>query len=171
MADFVKPEIADAVSGLGLDQSTIDTISSVGTKAITAGITSEVTGKTDFGTSFTNSLINSGANIAGNAAANTISDQFANATAVDQQITGAEDGNTKDQDELKTELADAWANRDVNTVNSLLNGNQITADDARTMFDLTDDDLGLLTSSGLNFYSGDSDTKTTTTLTDSSTGS
>lgn len=168
VADFVKPEIADAVSDLGLDQSTINQISSAGTKAITAGLTAEITGRGDFATAFTNSVVNSTANTTANLVTNSITDQFQSVETVDRQITGAQDGNTKDQEELKTELADAWANRDVNTVNDLLTNNQISADDARTMFDLTDDDMTMLTSNGLNFYNAeDTDIKTTTSLTSS----
>jgi hypothetical protein len=175
VSDFVKPEIADAVSDLGFDESTVNQITNIGTKAISAGLTSEITGKNDFATSFTNSVINSTTNLASNSIANTVTnsigDQFATAEATDKEITGAEDGNAVDQEEVKTSLADAWANRDINEVNNLLNTNSLTADDARTMFDLTDDDMDMLVDSGIKFNVADEDIKTTTDLTSADTSS
>lgn len=170
VADFVKPEIVDAMDSIGLDSSTATAIANAGTKALTSGITSEITGKGDFATSFTNSLVNSGANIAANNITSSISDQFNSATSVDTQITGADNGDTKDQDELKTELADAWDNRDINAVNNIITTNNITEDDARTLFDLTDSDIFGLADNGVTFSTGDADTKTTTDLTNTDTG-
>ncbi len=170
VADFVKPEIVDAMDSIGLDSSTATAIANAGTKALTSGITSEITGKGDFATSFTNSLVNSGANIAANNITNSIADQFNAATSVDREITGAENGDTKDQEELKTELADAWDNRDINAVNNIITTNNITEDDARTLFDLTDADIFGLADNGVTFSTGDADTKTTTDLTNTDTG-
>lgn len=170
VADFVKPEIVDAMDSIGLDADTATAIAKAGTKALTSGITSEITGKGDFATSFTNSLVNSGANIAANAVTNSISDQFTNASAVDRQITGADNGDTKDQDELKTELADAWDNRDINAVNNIITTYNITEEDARTLFDLTDSDIFGLADNGVTFSTEDTDTKTTTDLTNTDTG-
>lgn len=170
VADFVKPEIVEAMDSVGLDASTATAIANAGTKALTSGITSEITGRGDFATSFTNSLVNSGANIAANSITNSISDQFTAATDVDKQITGADNGDTKDQDELKTELADAWDNRDISAVNNIITTNNITEDDARTLFDLTDADIFGLADNGVTFSAGDTDTKTTTNLTNTDTG-
>lgn len=170
VTNFVKPDVIETMTELGLDEKTAGQIASAGTRAIASGVTAEITGKGSFATAFTNSVINTTANAAGNVASSSIVNQFKDAQNVDQQISGAEGGNTKDQDQLKAELADAWANRDVNEVNGLLSRNQITADDARTMFDLTDEDMGNLSNAGLKFHSADSDTKTTTSITDSSTG-
>lgn len=170
VADFVKPEIVDAMDSIGLDSSTATAIANAGTKALTAGITSEITGRNDFVTSFTNSMVNSGANIAANSITNSISDQFNAVTLVDREITGAENGDTKDQEELKTELADAWDNRDINAVNNIITTNNITEDDARTLFDLTDSDIFGLADNGVTFSTGDADTKTTTDLTNTDTG-
>lgn len=169
LGDFVKPDVINSMTDLGIDPSTASQVFGAGTRAVTAGITSEVTGKGTFATSFTNSFINSTSNIVGNVASNTIADQFANATDIDRQITGAEEGSTKDQSELKTELTDAWANRDVNQVNDLLSSNKLTEDDLRTMFDLTDGDVQTLKDSGLSFFTGE-DIKTTADITDAETG-
>lgn len=175
VTDFVKPEIAETATNLGLDSSTVNQITSIGTKAISAGLTSEITGRGDFATSFTNSVINSTTNAVSNSVANTVTnsigDQFATAEATNKEITGAEDGNVIDQEEVKTSLADAWANRDINEVNNLLSTNSLTADDARTMFDLTDEDMDMLIDSGVKFNAADTDIQTTTDVTSADTSS
>jgi hypothetical protein len=78
-------------------------------KALTSGITAEITGRGSFDTAFTNSVINSTANAGANYATSAISDQFNVTATTDQEITGAEEGDTEDERFLLTELDDSWA--------------------------------------------------------------
>jgi hypothetical protein len=172
LTSYVQPEIASLATDLGFDASTTRLITNAGTSALTAGLTSEITGKGDFATSFTNSLVTTGINTTAtslaNSLTNSVGDMFSEIETVDDEIFGADRGNVVDQEEVKTSLADAWSNRDINTVNDLLTSNSLTAADTQVMFDLTDDDMTMLLDSGITFNSGD-DIQTTTDLTNAST--
>jgi len=165
LTNFVKPDLVDALSDAGLSTNTATAIINAGTRAIGAGVTAEITGRGDFDTAFTNSVINSTATGVANFATNNIAGQFESVISTNNEIVGADEGNVRDDEELATDLANAWENRDINAVNNLLSTNNLTSGDIQTMFDLTDDDITTLSNNGLNFYSGDADTSTTTTLT------
>lgn len=165
LTNFVKPDIVDALNDAGVSTDTANTLITAGTRAIGAGVTAEITGRGDFDTAFTNSVINSTATGVANFATNNIAGQFESIINTNNEIVGAEEGNVRDDDEIATDLANAWSNRDINAVNNLLSTNNLTAGDVQTMFDLTDDDITMLSNSGLTFYSDDADTSTTTTLT------
>lgn len=173
LSGFVQPEIASLATDLGFDQSTVNQITNIGTKAVTAGVTSEITGRNDFATAFTNSVLTSTTNLAANSAANTVADtingEFATSERINIEILGEDNETVVDQGEVKTSLADAWSNRDINTVNALLAGNSLTAEDTRTMFDLTDDDMDMLAGSGIRFNAASDDIQTTTDLTSADT--
>jgi hypothetical protein len=172
LTSYVQPEIASLATDLGFDASTTKLITDAGTKALTAGLTAEITDKGDFATSFTNSLVTTGINTTAtsiaNSVTNNVGDMFSEIETVDDEIFGADRGNVVDQDEIKTSLADAWENRDINAVNDLLTSNSLTAADTQVMFDLTDDDMTMLLDSGITFNSGD-DIQTTTDLTNADT--
>lgn len=165
LTNFVKPDIVDALNDAGVSTDTANTLITAGTRAIGAGVTAEITGRGDFDTAFTNSVINSTATGVANFATNNIAGQFESIINTNNEIVGAEEGDVRDDEELATDLANAWADRDINAVNNLLSSNNLTSSDVQTMFDLTDDDITMLSNSGLTFYSDDADTSTTTTLT------
>lgn len=165
LTNFVKPNLVDALSDAGLSTNATTAIINAGTRAIGAGVTAKITGRGDFDTAFTNSVINSTATGVANFATNNIAGQFESVISTNKEIVGADEENVRDDEELATDLANAWENRDINAVNNLLSTNNLTSGDIQTMFDLTDNDITTLSNSGLNFYSGDADTSTTTTLT------
>jgi hypothetical protein len=170
LTNFVRPEIVDTLGDLGVAQDTANTIINAGSKALTAGVTAEITGRNDFDTAFTNSLINSTATGITNFATSTISNQFDSITSTNNEIAGADAGNSRDEAEVSADLVDAWANRDITSINTILSSNQLTSDDIKSMFDLTDEDIGMLSNSGLDFYSDDKDTSATTVLKNNDTG-
>lgn len=169
VADFVKPEIADVVDSLGLDESAVNAISTAGTKAVTAGLTAEITGRGSFETSFTNSLITSTSNAGANYATSAISDQFTQTEDTNKEIVGAEEGNVADEETIKNDLTTAWENRDIDTVNNVISTNSLNQDDVKTLFDLTDDDVTFLSDTGVKFGGDDTDIQTTTDITSSDT--
>lgn len=188
LTNFVRSDVVDTMTDLGLNANTANDILNATARAVGAGAGAAATGR-DFDTAFTNSVINSTAAGTANFVTSSITNQFDQIVNTNNEIVGAEAGNVRDENDLKIDLADAWANRDINTVNSLLASNNLTAADTQTMFDLTDNDMTMLANSGLVFYRGASttggedftdlgdydfsgnDTSTTTTLTDTSTGS
>ncbi len=170
LTNFVRADVVDTMTDLGLSASTANDILNVGAKAIGAGAGAAATGR-DFETAFTNSVINSTANATANFVTNSITDQFNQVVSTNNEIVGAEDGNVRDEETLKVDLADAWANRDISTVNSLLASNNLSSADTQTMFDLTDDDMTNLRNSGLVFFDqGTGGGATVTSTTDTSGG-
>ena len=123
----------------------------IASKAVTSGITAEVTGRGDFDDAFTNSFVNSAANVGATYITNSISNQFTQTEQTYDEISGADSGNVVDQEEIKTELADAWSSGDVDMVNTLIASNGLNQDDVQNLFDLNNDDLINLASSGVVF--------------------
>lgn len=142
VTNFVKPDVIEFMNDAGIDASTANQIINAGGRAVTAGLTAEITGRGDFDAAFSNSLINTAASGVANFATNSISSQF-------ESIFDSGAGGRSDE-QVKSDLANAYANGDISTVNALLSDYRMTADDVQTMFDLTDSDMGQL--SGLNFY-------------------
>jgi hypothetical protein len=163
VSDFVSENVLSEMPDLGQ-------LGTIAEKAVTSGITAELTGRGDFDTAFTNSMIGGAANLGANYATSAISDQFNQTEETDKEIVGAESGNVADEETIKTDLTDAWANRDVDTVNSLIADNGLNQEDVKTLFDLTDDDVTNLADSGVVFEQTD-DIKTTTDLTSTDTNS
>jgi hypothetical protein len=103
VSDFVSDTVFEELPDMGK-------FGDYAEKAVTSGITAEITGRGSFDTAFTNSVINSSANFGANYATSAISDQFNVTATTDQEITGAEEGDTEDERFLLTELDDSWAN-------------------------------------------------------------
>ena len=171
LTNFVAPDIVNTLVDAGVSTDTANSILNAGTRAVGAGLTAEITGRGDFDTAFTNSVINSTSVGIANSVTNSISNQFDNVISTNNEIVGAQEGDVFDEEEVSTQLANAWENRDINTINDLLSSNQLTSDDVQNMFDLTDDDMSMLSQNGLSFYSDDEDTSVSSTLFNTDTGS
>lgn len=170
VTNFVRPDIVESLGDLGVAQDTANSIINAGRNALTAGVTAEITGRSDFDTAFTNSLINSTSTGITNFATTTISNQFDSIASTNNEIVGAEAGNERDEAEVSAALVDAWANRDITAINSIVESNELTADDLKSMFDLTDEDVNTLSNNGIDFYSNDKDTSATSVLKNNDTG-